>query len=121
VATLRSVAGQRAGGIHQFNINQSRSPDMSVTHGADVVQLRDLGSKLTSQTEAIATILSVGTAVESTAWVGPAREALLGEWTTGFATTLARLQAAFETAGRECSARADGLEQAMGGAGGGTP
>ena len=65
----------------------------AVTHGADVGQLRDLGTKLQSQVEAIGTILSVGAAVESTSWVGPAREAFLGQWTTGFATALNNLQA----------------------------
>jgi hypothetical protein len=87
----------------------------AITHGADVGQLRDLGTKLNSQVDAIGTILGVGTSVESTPWIGPAREAFLAQWTTGFATTLTNLQHAFESAARECTSRADGLEQAMGG------
>lgn len=87
----------------------------AITHGADVGQLRDLGAKLNSQVEAIGAVLGVGASVESTPWVGPAREAFLAQWTTGFATTLTNLQQSFEAAARECATRADGLEQVMGG------
>jgi hypothetical protein len=88
-----------------------------LTHGADVAALRDLGTKLAAQAEAITAILGVGTAVESTSWVGPAREAFLGQWNTSFKTSLTNLQLAFETAATECSTRADGLEAVMGGGG----
>lgn len=93
---------------------------VAVTHGADVAALHQLGLTLTTQVGAVADILTAGAAVETTPWVGPARERFLEQWNTQFKTTLESLQTAFTAAGKECTTRAQQLEMVMGlGAAGG--
>ena len=88
----------------------------NVTHGADPAQLSALGSQLKAQLETIDGILALGTTVTTTPWMGPAREAFVGQWETSFKLSLDNLKLAFETAGNECTTRAAGLESVMGGA-----
>ena len=88
---------------------------MSVTFGADPVQLTDLGAKLHAQVTAIDNLKSaVTTALASTAWVGPSRAAFEEQWTTSFATALQSMQDAFSTAGTECQTRSTMLQNATG-------
>jgi len=91
----------------------------TVTHGADPAELRVLGTRMLSQCAAIDEILTVGSLVQSTSWVGPAREAFMSQWETSFRTVLTNLSASFEVAGKECHIRAGNLEVAMGGVAGG--
>ncbi|WP_116995701.1 WXG100 family type VII secretion target [Desertimonas flava] len=85
-----------------------------VTYGADPAQLSALGAQMKSQLETIDGILSLGAAVTTTPWKGPAREAFVSDWETKFKTSLEGLKAAFEQAGNECVTRAATLESAMG-------
>src|SRR5262245_45213213 len=89
-----------------------------VSHGADPGELHALGDRLLGQVEVIADIVAVGTLVESTSWVGPAHDAFVDQWTSGFKVTLENLSDSFLAAGQECHRRADDLVVAMGGAGG---
>lgn len=88
---------------------------MSVTFGADPVQLTELGSKLLAQVTVIDDLkIAVNTALTNTAWVGPSRVAFESQWTTAFATALQSMQDAFATAGTECQTRSTALQNAMG-------
>src|SRR5690606_18790927 len=92
-----------------------RGTTMSVTFGADPVQLTDLGTKLHAQVTAIDDLkTAVTTALANTAWVGPSRAAFEAQWTTSFATALQSMQEAFSTAGTECHNRSTLLQNAMG-------
>jgi hypothetical protein len=88
---------------------------MSVTYGADPVQLTELGAKLLAQVTVIDDLkTAVTTALGNTAWVGPSRIAFELQWTTSFATALQTMQDAFSTAGTECQTRSTALQNAMG-------
>ena len=89
---------------------------MSV-YGAVPSELREFGRKFVAQQESVAAIhQTVITALSSTTWTGPARDAFEASWNGQFNSALNGLKAAFDAAGREAISRADGLEQVMGAA-----
>ncbi len=83
--------------------------------GANPDELHALGTTLRQQIAVGDGIVrSVDGPVGSIAWTGPARDRFVEEWNTGFRTALVRLTDAFEAAGADCIARADGLRTVMG-------
>ena len=83
--------------------------------GANPDELHALGTTLKQQIAAVdAIIRSVDGPVGSIAWTGPARDRFLEEWNGNFKTALGRLNEAFDAAGTDCIARADGLRTVMG-------
>ena len=83
--------------------------------GADPDQLGSLGATLLHQHDVVEGVMAtVNTALQATAWTGPARAAFESEWHGGFRVALLRLAAAFSASGRECQARADELRRVMG-------
>lgn len=84
-------------------------------YGADPGQLSALGRNLQRQIETIQTVTStVGTALSSTTWSGPARDRFEQDWNGTFRTALDRLAQAFDAAGLDCIRRAEQLQQVMG-------
>ena len=84
-------------------------------YGADVGQLTALGNNLTRQIDVIDQIIgTVDGAINGTAWTGPARDRFVEEWNVSFKGALGRLSEAFGTVGRDCTLRAQQLDQLMG-------
>ncbi|MEL6889970.1 MAG: hypothetical protein AAFP84_00115 [Actinomycetota bacterium] len=83
--------------------------------GANPDELHALGTTLKQQIGAVDSIIrAVDGPVGSIAWTGPARERFLEEWNGNFKSALTRLNEAFEAAGNDCVARAEGLRHVMG-------
>ena len=91
-----------------------------MTHAANPDELEGLGTTLTGQIEIVNKIISdVDTPLTSINWTGPAKDAFKTEWDTNFKSALGKLNQAFEAAGKDCKARAEGTRIALGvGAGG---
>jgi hypothetical protein len=88
---------------------------MTITHGANVQQLADLGTRLNQQIESINQIMTtVDGAINGTAWAGPARERFVEDWNVQFKGALGKLNEAFGLAGKDCTARSEQLRQLMG-------
>jgi uncharacterized protein YukE len=86
-----------------------------VMYGANPEQLTHLGTTLSRQIDAIASVMSsVDGVLDGTTWQGPARERFVEEWNGSFKQALNNLNEAFEMAGRDCVARADELRRVMG-------
>ena len=84
-------------------------------YGANPEQLSNLGLSLTRQIDAINQVMSaVDGAINATTWQGPARERFVEDWNVSFKAALARLNEAFDVAGRDCTIRADELRRVMG-------
>ena len=84
-------------------------------YGAVPSELREFGLKFVAQQDSVSAIQeTVFTALSSTTWTGPARDAFEASWNGQFNNALNGLKAAFDAAGREAISRADGLEQVMG-------
>ena len=83
--------------------------------GADVEQLASLGRTLSNQVQTIDAVIStVGSALGSTLWRGPARDQFESEWSSVFVKALRSLNEAFAAAGQDCSTRAAELARVMG-------
>ena len=83
--------------------------------GADVQELTSLGNTFTRQRATIEQLMTtVDGAVNSTTWIGPARERFVEEWNGSFKRALNQLNEAFDVAGDGCVRRAQQLEQLMG-------
>ncbi len=83
--------------------------------GANPDELHALGTTLQRQMAAVDEIVrQVDGPVGTIAWTGPARDRFLEEWNGNFKVALGRLNEAFEAAGADCVARADGLRAVMG-------
>lgn len=83
--------------------------------GANPDELHALGTTLKQQIAVVDSIIrSVDGPVGTIAWSGPARDRFVEEWNTSFKTALTRLNEAFDAAGSDCVARADGLRAVMG-------
>ena len=83
--------------------------------GADPDQLTSLGQTLSRQrTDIEGLVAVVNSALASTNWNGPARQAFEQDWQTSFRTALSRLGEAFDLAGRDCLMRANELRRVMG-------
>jgi hypothetical protein len=83
--------------------------------GADVDQLAGLGRTLTNQIQAIDAVTStVGSALASTLWRGPARDQFEADWQNVFVKALNSLNDAFARAGQDCATRAASLAEVMG-------
>ncbi len=88
---------------------------MSSLYGANPDELDLLGTTLTRQIDAIATVMStVGSVLAGTTWVGPARDRFEAEWTGSFRSALTRLNDAFGAAGQDCTRRSEDLRRVMG-------
>ncbi len=84
-------------------------------YGANPDQLAQLGSTLSRQIETVEQMTrTVDAALDGTVWQGPARDRFGEEWNGSFKQALARLNEAFDLAGRDCVARADELRRVMG-------
>jgi uncharacterized protein YukE len=83
--------------------------------GADPDQLTSLGQTLSRQrTDIEGLVAVVNSALASTNWNGPARQAFEQDWQSSFRTALSRLGEAFDLAGRDCLMRATELRRVMG-------
>lgn len=83
--------------------------------GADPDQLTSLGQTLSRQRTDIEGLMAVvNSALASTNWNGPARQAFEQDWQSSFRTALSRLGEAFDLAGRDCLMRATELRRVMG-------
>ena len=83
--------------------------------GADPDQLAALGQTLSRQRSDIEQLVAtVTSALATTTWSGPARQAFEQDWQSSFRTTLSRLGEAFELVGRDCLQRANELRRVMG-------
>jgi uncharacterized protein YukE len=83
--------------------------------GADPDQLTSLGQTLSRQRTDIEGLMAVvNSALASTNWNGPARQAFEQDWQSSFRTALSRLGEAFDLAGRDCLMRANELRRVMG-------
>jgi len=84
-------------------------------YGANPEQLAALGRSLQQQIEQIDRVMhTVGSALTSTTWVGPARDRFESDWNGTFRSALQRLSSAFDAAGRDCVARSTELQRVMG-------
>jgi uncharacterized protein YukE len=85
--------------------------------GANPDELERLGATLRQQIAQLdAVVHAAGSALGSTAWVGPARDRFHDAWQQQFVPALRRLGEAFEHAGADCTQRAASLRQVMGAA-----
>ncbi len=83
--------------------------------GADPEQLTHLGTTLSRQrTDIEALMATVTSALATTTWSGPARQAFEQDWQASFRMALTRLGEAFDLAGRDCLMRANELRRVMG-------
>lgn len=83
--------------------------------GADPDQLAALGQTLSRQRSDIEQLVAtVTSALATTTWSGPARQAFEQDWQSSFRTTLSRLGEAFDLVGRDCLQRANELRRVMG-------
>lgn len=83
--------------------------------GANPEELAALGRTLSSQIDAINSVVStVSSVLGGTTWVGPAREQFENDWRMSFTSALTRLNEAFDAAGRDCVSRSQELQRVMG-------
>lgn len=88
---------------------------MTITHGANVQQLADLGSRLQQQIGVIDQIMTtVDGAINGTSWAGPARDRFVEDWNVQFKGALSKLSEAFGMAGRDCAMCSEQLSQLLG-------
>ena len=84
-------------------------------YGANPDQLAQLGATLSRQIETVEQMTrTVDATLDGIVWQGPARDRFGEEWNGSFKQALARLNEAFDLAGRDCVARADELRRVMG-------
>ena len=84
-------------------------------YGANPEQLEQLGNTLTAQIQAIEAVIgTVTNTLTNTTWTGPARDRFQSDWDGSFRSALGQLNAAFDTAGRDCVVRAANLRSIMG-------
>jgi uncharacterized protein YukE len=84
-------------------------------YGANPDQLEHLGTTMQRQREAVDGIVAtVSSVLGGTTWMGPARDRFEAEWQGSFRQALARLNEAFEAAGRDCVMRGQELRRVMG-------
>jgi uncharacterized protein YukE len=84
-------------------------------YGANPEQLRQLGTTLKRQIDAINALTStVTSACGNTTWHGPAKERFMQEWNGSFKNALAKLGQAFDAAGQDCVLRSQELVKVMG-------
>ena len=80
--------------------------------GADVVQLKELGSKLQAGASEIETQKSnLNKALHSTDWKGPDADKFRGEWDSNHMTQLSKVAEALKEAGQKARQNADQQDQ----------
>lgn len=86
-------------------------------YGAVPEQLRELGTRLAQQIEAIQSIrAAVFTAMGTTTWEGPAREQFFQNWDSSWNPALTNMEQAFGLGALEITNKANNLELVMGAA-----